>query len=180
MIKVQFMKPFYTKLENNGETLRLVFAYQYFSVVKDEKVYQFIPIEGKEMKIDLNKEQITNLSEVFVFQNGNKFLRLPLYQLALVSNLYDFLTPILKQCKDNLGAKVKYENKNNKGTKVYSEKKGKDVLAISNTISEEAESIVFEIETQNILHAIDLSLEDGDEETFKKLTAMLNNRLTKA
>lgn len=65
MIQVQFMKPFYTKM--TGTKLRLVFAYQYFSITKDEEVFHFIPIEGKEMIIDLNSMQVENLSEVFVF-----------------------------------------------------------------------------------------------------------------
>ncbi|MFF5993878.1 IDEAL domain-containing protein [Lysinibacillus sp. KU-BSD001] len=94
MITVQFMKPFYTKV--SGTKLRLVFAYQYFSIMKDDEIYHFIPIEGKEMTVDLNTMQVENLSEVFVFQRGNRFIRLPLYQLLLVSNVNEHLTPILQ------------------------------------------------------------------------------------
>ncbi|WP_431029097.1 IDEAL domain-containing protein [Lysinibacillus sp. LZ02] len=94
MITVQFMKPFYTKV--SGTKLRLVFAYQYFSIMKDDEIYHFIPIEGKEMTVDLNTMQVENLSEVFVFQRGNRFIRLPLYQLLLVSNVNEHLMPILE------------------------------------------------------------------------------------
>ncbi len=56
MIQVQFMKPFYTKV--TGKTLRLVFAYQYFSIVKDDELFHFVPVEGKEMVINLDTKQI--------------------------------------------------------------------------------------------------------------------------
>lgn len=98
MIHVQFMKPFYTKV--SGAKLRLVFAYQYFSITKDDEVFHFIPIEGKEMIVNLNTMQVENLSEVFVFQRGNRFIRLPLYQLLLVSNVHDHLMPILETASD--------------------------------------------------------------------------------
>ena len=85
MIHVQYMKPFYTKV--TGSKLRLVFAYQYFSIMKEDEAFHFIPIEGKEIVVNLNTMQVENLSEVFVFQRGNRFIRLPLYQLLLVSNV---------------------------------------------------------------------------------------------
>lgn len=95
MIQVNYMKPFYTKV--TADKLRLVFAYQYFSVVKDSELYYFVPIEGKEMVINLDTMQIENLAEVFVFQKGNRFLRLPLYQLMLMSNVQEYLLPMLEE-----------------------------------------------------------------------------------
>src|SRR5690606_11765645 len=95
MIQVQYMKPFYTKV--SGSTLRLVFAYQYFSIMKDNELFHFVPIEGKEIIVNLDTLQIENLSEIFVFQRGNRFLRLPLYQLLLISNVHEHLTPILEE-----------------------------------------------------------------------------------
>ena len=106
MIHVQYMKPFYTKMKDN--TLRLVFAYQYFSIRKEEDLFHFIPIEGKEMIVNLDTMQVENLSEVFVFQKGNRFLRLPLYQLLLISNIHEHLAPIL----ENITPKTA-EQKNN-------------------------------------------------------------------
>ncbi|GLC87901.1 transcriptional regulator [Lysinibacillus piscis] len=94
MMQVQYMKPFYTKI--TGDKLRLVFAYQYFSILKEEEIFHFIPIEGKEMIINLHTQQIENLSEVFVFQKGNRFIRLPLYQLLLITNVHEHLSPILE------------------------------------------------------------------------------------
>lgn len=94
MITIKFMKPFYTKV--SGSKLRLVFTFKYLSIIKDDEVYHFIPIEGKEMIVDLNTMKVENLSEVFVFQRGNRFIRLPLYQLMLVWNVHEHLEPILE------------------------------------------------------------------------------------
>lgn len=71
MMQVQYMKPFYTKV--TGDKLRLVFAYQYFSILKENEIFHFIPIEGKEMIINMKTQQIENLSEVFVFQKRKSF-----------------------------------------------------------------------------------------------------------
>lgn len=78
-----------------------MFAYQYFSIVKDDELYHFVPVEGKEMIIDLETKQIENLSEIFVFQRGNRFIRLPLYQLLLISNVHEHLSPILEKASNN-------------------------------------------------------------------------------
>ena len=148
MIQVQFMKPFYTKM--TGTKLRLVFAYQYFSIIKDEEVFHFIPIEGKEMIIDLNSLQVENLSEVFVFQRGNRFVRLPLYQLLLVSNVHEYLMPIIENVSSNV-TPLKNET--------------------SPVFDEEVEGIVRALEENNLSRLIDEALESRDEALFHNLIA---------
>ncbi|MGN7478114.1 IDEAL domain-containing protein [Solibacillus silvestris] len=148
MIQVQFMKPFYTKM--TGTKLRLVFAYQYFSITKDEEIFHFIPIEGKEMIVDLNSMQVENLSEVFVFQRGNRFVRLPLYQLLLVSNVHEYLMPIIES--------VSTQVKPAKNEKLYK-------------FTEEVESIVRTLEENNLSRLIDDALESRDEALFHDLMA---------
>lgn len=140
------MKPFYTKVA--GTKLRLVFAYQYFSITKDEEIFHFIPIEGKEMVVDLNTMQIENLSDVFVFQRGNRFIRLPLYQLLLVSNVHEHLMPILDNASTNVlpaTPPVKAE------------------------FNEEVESIVRALEEENLARLIDDALAVRDEDLFYHL-----------
>lgn len=146
MIQVQFMKPFYTKV--NGKTLRLVFAYQYFSIVKDDELYHFVPVEGKEMIIDLDTKQIENLSEIFVFQRGNRFIRLPLYQLLLISNVHEHLSPILEKASNN-----------------------EDQLNILPSEKEESEvqKMIRHLEEQNLDRLIDNALEMRDEKRFYQL-----------
>lgn len=145
MITVQFMKPFYTKV--SGTKLRLVFAYQYFSIMKDEEIYHFIPIEGKEMIVNLNTMQVENLSEVFVFQRGNRFIRLPLYQLLLVSNVHEHLMPILESSAVNVQP-VKVE---------------------MNEIDEEILSLIQSLEEENLSRLIDNALADRNEALFYDL-----------
>lgn len=148
MIQVEFMKPFYTKM--TGTKLRLVFAYQYFSITKEEEVFHFIPIEGKEIIVDLNSMQVENLSEVFVFQRGNRFVRLPLYQLLLVSNVHEYLLPII----ENVSDKVKpSENE------------------LVQEFNEEVESIVRTLEEHNLSRLIDDALESRNEALFHDLMA---------
>ncbi|MEK9197458.1 IDEAL domain-containing protein [Ureibacillus sp. 179-F W5.1 NHS] len=146
MIQVQFMKPFYTKV--SGKTLRLVFAYQYFSIVKDDELYHFVPVEGKEMIIDLETKQIENLSEIFVFQRGNRFIRLPLYQLLLISNVHEHLSPILEKASNN-----------------------EDTLNIPPSDKEESEvqKMIRLLEEQNLNRLIDHALEARDEKRFYEL-----------
>ena len=148
MIQVQFMKPFYTKV--NGKTLRLVFAYQYFSIVKDDELYHFVPVEGKEMIIDLETKQIENLSEIFVFQRGNRFIRLPLYQLLLISNVHEHLTPILNKATTS----------EETVTLVPKEK-----------IESEMQKVIRELEVQNLERLIDQALENRDEKRFYELAS---------
>lgn len=146
MIHVQFMKPFYTKVA--GEKLRLVFAYQYFSITKDDEIFHFIPIEGKEMIIDLNTMQIENLSDVFVFQRGNRFIRLPLYQLLLVSNVHEHLMPIL----DNASVAVQ-----------------PTIPTAKAEFNEEVDNIVRALEEENLERLIDDALAKRDEDLFYHL-----------
>lgn len=146
MISVQFMKPFYTKVSDTK--LRLVFAYQYFSIEKEAEVYHFIPIEGKEMIINLNTMQVENLSEVFVFQRGNRFIRLPLYQLLLVSNIHDHLTPILDTVTAKLNIEPSEENM---------------------PIEPEILELIHSLEEENLSRLIDTALAERNEALFYDL-----------
>lgn len=145
MITVQFMKPFYTKV--SGTKMRLVFAYQYFSILKDDEVYHFIPIEGKEMIVDLNTMKVENLSEVFVFQRGNRFIRLPLYQLLLVSNVHEHLMPILEGQTSEV----------------------KTVEQEFIEIDEDVQGLIHFLEEENLSRLIDDALADRNEELFYDL-----------
>ena len=145
MIHVQYMKPFYTKV--SGTKLRLVFAYQYFSITKDDEVFHFIPIEGKEMVVNLNTMQVENLSEVFVFQRGNRFIRLPLYQLLLISNVHEHLMPILESASSQTPS----------------------IHLVSQQVDSEVESIIRSLEEENLARLIDNALADRNEALFYDL-----------
>ena len=155
MIKIQYMKPFFSKVHERK--LRLIFAYQYFSIIKEDEAYHFIPVEGKEIVVNLDKMQVENLSEIFVFQRGSKFIRLPLYQLLLVSNIYDHLTPIIE--REAKGESVGIVPRKEPGCE--------------NEVTDETLKVVGEIELNNLRKLIDESLDAGNEELFLKLSSML-------
>ena len=146
MILVQLMKPFYTKFE--GNSIKMVFAYQYFSIRKDDELFHFIPVEGKEIILNAQTLQVENLSEVFVFQKGNRFIRLPLYQLLLVSDIHTHLQTILEEANqvDTQGVSI-----------------------------EGAEEVIELLEQQNLERMIDFALTTRDEELFHKLQQYKKN-----
>jgi len=145
MLKIRRIEPFYTK--RDGDRLKLVFAYQYFSILKDDELFHFIPVEGKEIIIDLKTLQIENLSDVFVFQKSSRFIRLPLYQLLLVSNIHDHLQMILNDLE--------------------LEKETNSAFA---TINDETKTLMYELEEQNRLRMIDVALDTRNRELFDELT----------
>ncbi|MGE7695884.1 transcriptional regulator [Lysinibacillus sp. NPDC094177] len=152
MMQVQYMKPFYTKI--TGDKLRLVFAYQYFSILKENEIFHFIPIEGKEMIINLNTQQIENISEVFVFQKGNRFIRLPLYQLLLITNVHEHLTPILESATPK-----------------------PQLPLVSSVTVGEVDQLIAELEQKNIDYLIDQALLDNNKALFFELLQQKSHQL---
>ncbi|MFY0518384.1 transcriptional regulator [Lysinibacillus sp. UGB7] len=152
MMQVQYMKPFYTKI--TGDKLRLVFAYQYFSILKENEIFHFIPIEGKEMIINLHTQQIENLSEVFVFQKGNRFIRLPLYQLLLITNVHEHLAPILESATPK-----------------------PQIPLVSSVTVGEMNHLIIEMEQKNFDYLIDKALLDYNEALFFELLHQKSNQL---
>ncbi|TDL33141.1 IDEAL domain-containing protein [Jeotgalibacillus sp. S-D1] len=144
MLMIKMMKPFYTLQEGND--LKLVFAYQYFSVVKGNEVYQFIPVESNEIRINLKTKQIDNLTDVFVFQRGTRIFRIPLFQLLQISDLVDHLKSITTFYVQQVKSDIEEEQ--------YNEE-------------------IYHLEKQNIHRLIDKALQDGDRELFMKLTDRL-------
>lgn len=147
MLSVQRMTPFFTRKEEFR--LRLVFAYQYFSIIKGGETFHFIPAEGKEIIINTKSLQVENLGEVFVFQRGNRFIRLRLYQLLLVSDLHTHLNQILEGSID-MDIEVKVE--------------------LPEEVVVESKALIESIEMEYHLRMIDYALETNDQLLFNKLT----------
>lgn len=145
MLSIQRMTPFSTKQEDFR--LRLVFDYQYFSIIKGEELFQFVPTEGKEIIVNMKSLQVENLGEVFVFQRGNRFIRLPLYQLLLISDLPKHLNAILK---GGINMEIQVE--------------------VPENVAVEAEQMIERLEVENRLRMIDFALETDDVVLFQKLT----------
>lgn len=110
-------------------------------------VFQFIPSEGKEIVINTKSLQVENLGEVFVFQRGNRFIRLPLYQLLLISDLHIHLTTILE---GTMGLEMEVET--------------------LEVVTLEAVGIIEQLEADNRLRMIDYALETDNIQMFNELT----------
>ena len=162
MIKVKSLKPSYTEVIDNK--IRIVFSSNSFSIFKDDNVYNFLEIEGKEIIINLNNREVENISEIFVFQCKNHFLRLPLYQLLLVSDVHEYLLAIYNSFKNintNKGGLVDLSNVD---------------LATVELLSKDVLNTMFEIEKMNIKIEIDNSLKEKDKNKFYKLTNLLKEK----
>ena len=140
MLLVQLMKPFYIKKEDGR--INLVFAYQYFSIKKEDEIFHFVPVEGKEIIVNAKTMQVENLSEVFVFQKGNRFIRLPLYQLLLVSDIHTHLLSIIENTDEKESASFPIEG---------------------------MEEIIQQLEKENFERMIDYALIQRNEALFQEL-----------
>ena len=103
-------------------------------------------VEGKEIIVNLNTFQVENHSEVFVFQKGNRFIRLPLYQLLLVSDIHRHLQAILQEERAEL-------------------------IEVNEQTQKEAADAIYFLEQENYSRMIDEALSSGDREMFDALIA---------
>lgn len=148
MVTLKMLKPYYIKTEKNF--VRIILAYQYFSVVIKNKVFQFIPVEANEIRLNRKTEKIENIDAVFAFQNGKDIVNVPMVKLITLPEFLEQIheigkpyyfnatphTPIVKDTEDN-------------------------------------GEIIAELEKENILRLIDKALDMRDEDTFNELTLLL-------
>ncbi|MUV39036.1 hypothetical protein JNUCC1_02908 [Lentibacillus sp. JNUCC-1] len=144
MVKVKMLKPYYIKIHT--KTLRIVLAYQYFSVFINEHTYQFIPIESSEIRVNLQTKKIENTDARFAFQKGKSIMYMTMTEL---SRLPDFLEQLHGICEPY------YESDNNK---------------CDASQKEEVLDLITELENLNRHRLIDKALDEGDYEAFQKLT----------
>ncbi len=93
LLSVKMFKPYYVKEE--GNYIRVMLAYQYFSLLMDEKVYHFVPLEAREIRINRDTQEIENKDAVFVFQKGKKYNRITLEDLMKIKDFEDHLSIVL-------------------------------------------------------------------------------------
>ncbi|KGX86128.1 IDEAL domain-containing protein [Pontibacillus litoralis] len=89
MLSVRMLKPFYVKHETT--CIRIMLAYQYFSIHFGDDLYQFIPIEGREIVVNRKTKRITNIEDILVFQKGKHMMQISMQELM---DLPDFLTHV--------------------------------------------------------------------------------------
>lgn len=146
MVTVKMLKPYYIKADN--DFIRVILAYQYFAVLIDEQVYQFVPTEAKEIRINRRTQKVENMGARFAFQKGKDIVYLTMSELI---SLPDFLLQL------DVIAQPYYIN----------EKKQ------TNDQFDETALIVTELEKINLMRLIDKSLDERDSEAFHSLTKKL-------
>ena len=127
----------------------LYWRYQYFSIIIQEKVYQFIPIEANEIRINRRTQKVENIDAKFAFQHGKDVVYLTMAKLI---TLPDFL----QQLHSIAGTYyIQDENELNGNSSIQ------HVVLID------------ELERMNILRLIDKALDERDEKSFYELVKLL-------
>lgn len=147
VVSVKILKPYYIKADN--EFVRIILAYQYFSIVIKQKVYDFIPTEANEIKINRKTKKIENMDVRFAFQHNKDVVNVTMEKLVTLPGFIDQLYSIAQS--------YYYENE-------------KDELE---KIEKVSAAIIGELETMNIRRLIDQALDERDEASFYKLSKLL-------
>ncbi len=142
------LKPYFIKL--NSEYIRIILAYQYFSIIINHKVYQFVPIEGQEIMVNRKTNHVVNTETKFAFQKGKHIIYMTLKKLTTLEDFMFQIEEIIKPYRVNNGIV----------------KKG----------CLETENLIAQLEIQNIKRLIDLSLDYGDEEMFHQLAKQIDTK----
>lgn len=147
MFTVKMLKPYYIKM--NSEYIRVILAYQYFSLFIDEKVYHFVPIEGQEILINRKTKRVVNTETKLAFQKGKEVIYITVKKLTTLSDFMNQLDAIIEPY---------YE---------------KDFAKEEQLVNKELNLLFNELEKQNIKRLIDKSLDDKDEAEFKELSKLM-------
>jgi len=147
MVSVKMLKPYYIKADE--EYVRIILAYQYFSIMVNKKVYQFIPTEENEIKINRKTKKIENINANFAFQHEKDVVYVTMAKLVSLPDFMDQLHSIV-------------------GTYYYEE--DEEVRKIR---EKESANIIEELEKMNIKRLIDQALDEKNEKAFHKLSQLL-------
>jgi|SRR5699024_10667678 len=150
MVTVKMLKPYYVKM--NSQYIKVILAYQYFTLLIDGKLYHFVPIEGREILINRKTKKVVNTETKFAFQMENDIIYITMKKLTSLSDFMDQLNEIVRPYYEN-NAVVMDE--------------------VEVTLSESTNQLIAKLESDNIKRLIDQSLDDKDLDSFTKLTKLL-------
>lgn len=149
MVTLKVLKPYYIKTEKNF--VRIILAYQYFSVSIKNKVYQFIPVESNEIRVNRRTEKIENIDAIFAFQNGKEIVNVPMVKLITLPDFLEQIQDIAKPYYFSTQVNPEVEEK------------------------EDFTSVIEELERENIRRLIDKALDERDEGAFYQLVQALDS-----
>ncbi|OZU88816.1 hypothetical protein CIL03_11065 [Virgibacillus indicus] len=147
MLTVKMLKPYYIKAD--AKYIRVILAYQYFSILLNEKVYQFIPVEAKEIRINRKTYSVENIDAKFAFQKGKEIVYVTMAELISLPDFLNQLHAIIEPY---------YEQK-----KVEQEENESKITT----------AVIEDMEKENIRRMIDQALDNRDKDAFYKLVKLL-------
>ncbi|GIO17913.1 hypothetical protein J18TS1_10130 [Oceanobacillus oncorhynchi subsp. incaldanensis] len=150
MVTVKMLKPYYVKTEE--KYIRIILAYQYFSIIMNKKVYQFIPVKSTEVRINRKTKKIENVDDVFAFQKGKEVLTISMSQLISIPGFLEMLHRIAES--------------------YYLPEDSQEVSEQQKALDQ----LIAEMEYENVRRLIDKAIDNDDKETFLELTSALNNQ----
>ncbi|GGC83085.1 hypothetical protein GCM10007216_12090 [Thalassobacillus devorans] len=153
MLSIKMLKPYYVK--DDERYIRVVLAYQYFSLYVDGELYHFVPLEAKEIIIDRDKKKVHNVLDIFVFQRGKKMIYVSITDLL---QLPDFLTHLNSIVRPYLNEKPEAKSNERKVDPVMKTKNQKEEM--------ELDVLFKELEQLNFSRMIDMALDNRDRDTF--------------
>lgn len=154
MVSVKLLKPYYIKM--NSEYIRIILAYQYFSLFINKKVYHFVPIEGQEILVNRRTKKVVNTETKFAFQKGKDVIYITMKKLTSLVDFMDQLEEIIEPY---------YEEEENKERSLVVQPKEK--------LNEKTTLIIKELEEQNVRRLIDQALDERDVNAFYNLSKLL-------
>lgn len=149
LVTVKTLKPYYIKVD--ARAIRVILAYRHFSVLINDELYQFIPIEAKEIRINRKTRRIENIGARFAFQKDKDIIYIAMTKLI---SLPDFLLQLYSIVESYLAE----------------EKNELEQLHLSD---ESVLTLIQQLERQNIKRLIDYSLDNRDKEAFHKLVKLI-------
>lgn len=149
LVTVKMLKPYYIKID--ARTVRVILAYQYFSVLINGELYQFIPVEAKEIRINRKTKKIENIGARFAFQKDKDIIYIAMTKLI---SLPDFLLQLYAIVES-----------------YYSKEEVLDID--SDETGYESALLIDELERLNVKRLIDQALDERNEEAFNELVKYL-------
>ncbi|MBA2175540.1 IDEAL domain-containing protein [Halobacillus locisalis] len=150
MLNIKMLKPYYVK--EDKRFIRVVLAYQYFSLFIDQELYQFVPMESREIIIDRSRKRVHNVFDIFVFQRGKKMVYVSVADLLALPEFIKQLGSIVSPYYDD------------------------DEQLEGQESMEEVNEIIVELERENLRRLIDRAIDEEDRERFQILTDLWNNQ----
>lgn len=147
MLTIKNLKPY--RVTCDQKFIYVTLAYRYFDILINNEVYQFIPIESKDVQLDRYTRRIVNTDARFAFQKENKIVYVQMLDLMMLPQFLHGLNRIIDS---------------------YFEKK---ITEERNSQSEHIELVIYELERENIKRLIDRALDEKNEQQFRKLVTKL-------